>query len=173
MEAYRNISDAELVRRLKESDHTAYNEIYRRYFRLLYSHAHKKLQDEDQSKDVIQDLFATLWFKRESMSPSINLAGYLFTAVRNRVFDLFAHRQVESRYIDSLKDYLETHVSVPADHLAREHELSAYIDRAIDKLPPKMRIIFEMSRKENLSHREIAEQLGVSKNNVSKQVNNA
>ncbi len=173
MGAYSTISDNELLQLLKESDHAAYTEIYHRYFYLLYTNAYKKLRDEEQAKDIIQDLFATLWFKREHDLPNTNLAGYLFTALRNKIFDLFAHQQVASKYIDSLQDYLSTHTSVPTDHLVRENELKAYIEKAIQALPPKMKCIFEMSRKENLCHKEIAERLNVSENNISKQVNNA
>ncbi|MCR8562011.1 RNA polymerase sigma-70 factor [Mucilaginibacter sp. BJC16-A38] len=170
---YKTLSDSTLLQLLKESDHAAYTEIYHRYFYLLYVHAYKKLRNEEQAKDIIQDLFATLWFKRESGLPDSNLAGYLYTAVRNKIFDLFAHQQVESKYIDSLKDYLSNHSSAPTDHLVRENQLKAYIEQSIQALPAKMRVIFEMSRQENFSHKEIAQQLNVSENNVSKQVNNA
>ena len=111
MSVYQNHSDAELPQLLKESDHAAYTEIYHRYFYLLYTHAYKKLRNEEQAKNLIQDLFATLWFKREFSLPDSNLAGYLYTAVRNKIFDLFAHQQVESKYMDSLKDYL---ITIPA-----------------------------------------------------------
>ncbi|MFD0749217.1 sigma-70 family RNA polymerase sigma factor [Mucilaginibacter calamicampi] len=80
---------------------------------------------------------------------------------------------MRGRYLDSLKGYLDAHAEVPADHLIREKQLRAHIEQEIQALPPKMRRIFEMSRKEQLSHREIAEALSVSENNVSKQVNNA
>ncbi|MFI5163163.1 MAG: sigma factor-like helix-turn-helix DNA-binding protein [Sphingobacteriales bacterium] len=113
-----------------------------------------------------------LWIKREGISSNINLAA-IWLLLYGTGHSTCLYRHVESRYIELLKDYLETYVSAPADHLAREHELSAYIGGAIDKLPGKMRTIFEMSRKENRLYREIADQLGVSKNNVSKQVNNA
>lgn len=170
---YKKISDAQLISLLKESNHSAYNEIYHRYFYLIFTHAYKKLRDEEQAKDIVQDVFANLWFKRDFNLPASNLAGYLFTAVRNKIFDLFAHQQVESKYVESLKDYLNTHSSVPTDHLVRENQLKAYVEKEIQALPPKMRLIFEMSRKQQLSHKEIAEQLNVSENNVSKQVNNA
>ncbi|MES2109813.1 MAG: RNA polymerase sigma-70 factor [Bacteroidota bacterium] len=173
MSVYKTLSDNELLQLIKQSDHTAYTEIYHRYFYLIYTHAYKKLRDEEQAKDIVQDIFATLWFKRDFNLPSSNLAGYLYTAVRNKVFDLFAHQQVTSKYIDSLNDYLSNHYSAPTDHLARENQLKAYIEKEIQALPPKMRQIFELSRKENLSHKEIAEKLQVSENNVSKQVNNA
>jgi RNA polymerase sigma-70 factor (family 1) len=173
MASYSNLSDDELIQLLKESDHRAYTEIYHRYFYLIYTHAYKKLRDEEQAKDIVQDVFAALWFKRDSNLPNSNLAGYLYTAIRNKVFDLFAHQQVISKYIDSFQDFLTKQTSIPTDHLVRENDLKAYIEKEIQALPPKMRRIFEMSRKENLSHKEIAERLNVSENNVSKQVNNA
>jgi RNA polymerase sigma factor (sigma-70 family) len=145
MGTYSTLSDDKLIQHLKESDHAAYTEIYHRYFYLLYAHAYKKLRDEEQSKDVIQDLFATLWFKREFDLPKNNLAGYLFTAVRNKIFDLFAHERVKTKNIDSLTDYLSRNASPPTDHRVRENELKAYIKKEIQALPPKMRQIYAFS----------------------------
>lgn len=173
MVAYNPLSDNDLLQLLKDSDHSAYNEIYQRYFYLIFTHAYKKLRDEEQAKDIVQDVFATLWFKREFNLPTSNLAGYLYTAVRNKIFDLFAHQQVKSKYIDSLKDYLTTHTIASTDHLIRENQLKAYIEKEIQALPPKMRLIFELSRKQNLSHKEIATQLGTSENNVATQITTA
>jgi RNA polymerase sigma-70 factor (family 1) len=168
-----NLSDNDLISLLKESDHSAYNEIYHRYFQLIFTHAYKKLRDEEQAKDVVQDVFATLWFNRENNLPHTNLAGYLYTAVRNKIFDLFAHQRVRSKYIESLNNYLNSGYTAPTDHLIRENQLKAYIEKEIQALSPKMRKIFEMSRKENLTHKEIAEKLGTSENNVSTQITTA
>jgi RNA polymerase sigma-70 factor (family 1) len=173
MAEYKTISDNELIELLKGSDHSAFNEIYHRYFYLIFTHAYKKLPNEEQAKDIVQDVFASLWFKREVNLPTSNLAGYLYTAVRNKIFDLFAHQQVQSKYLDSLNAYLTTQVNIPTDHLIRENQLKAYIEKEIQALTPKMRLIFEMSRKENLSHKEIAEKLGTTENNVSTQVTTA
>ncbi|MFA6245332.1 MAG: RNA polymerase sigma-70 factor [Mucilaginibacter sp.] len=173
MTSSKTLSDIQLTDLLKVSDHSAFNEIYERYFYLVFTHAYKKLRDEEQAKDVVQDVFATLWFKRETNLPAINLAGYLFTAVRNKIFDLFAHEKVTTKYFDSLSNYLESHSGEVTDHRIREKQLEAYIERSVQQLPPKMKLIFEMSRKENLSHKDIAQQLGTSENNVSKQLNNA
>jgi RNA polymerase sigma-70 factor (family 1) len=173
MADFKTISDNELVCLLKESDHTAYNEIYHRYFYLIFTHAYKKLRNEEQAKDLVQDVFASLWFKREFNLPTSNLAGYLYTAVRNKIFDLFAHQQVQSKYIDSLQSFIDTNTHVPTDHLVRENQLKFYIEKEIQALTPKMRMIFEMSRKGNLSHKEIAETLGTTENNVSTQVTTA
>ena len=173
MDDLRTASDHDLIQLLKESDHSAYKEIYKRYFHLLFIHALKKVRDEEQAKDVVQDVFANLWFKREFSLPSTNLAGYLFASVRNKIFDLFAHEKVKTKYLDSLSAYLETHPGVPTDHRIRERQLEAYIEKQIQMLPPKMKQIFEMSRKDDLSHKEIAQELNTSENNVSKQLNSA
>ncbi|MCR8561977.1 RNA polymerase sigma-70 factor [Mucilaginibacter sp. BJC16-A38] len=173
MADYNTLSDSELLQLLKESDHAAYTEIYQRYFHLLFVHAYKKLRDENQAKDIVQDIFASLWFKRESGIQGSNLGGYLYTAVRNRIFDLFAHDQVKSKYLDSLNEYMQTHSAIPTDYLVRENDLKKYIEKEIQALPPNMKLIFELSRKDNLTHKEIAEKLNTSENNVSKQLNNA
>jgi len=139
----------------------------------MFVHAYKKVRDEEQAKDIIQDLFTNLWFKRESNSIGTNLAGYLFTSVRNKIFDLFAHEKVKGDYILSLRDFMSSAGNADTDHLIREKQLKAYIDLQIQALPPKMRAIFEMSRKEQLSYKEIAKITNTSENNVSTQINSA
>jgi RNA polymerase sigma-70 factor (family 1) len=173
MQNYKNLSDVELLNLLRESDHAAYTEIYNRYFYLMYTHAYKKLRDEEQAKDVIQDLFANLWFKREFELKTNRLGGYLYTSVRNKVFDLFAREQVKEKYLDSMESYFALNKSISADYRIREKELKAYIEKEIQKLPPKMKLIFELSRKEQLSHQEIAERLETTRDNVSTQLTTA
>ena len=168
MSGYKSFPDDELLRLLKESDHSAYNEIYRRYFYLTYTHAHKKLRDEEQAKDVVQEVFTSLWFKRETNLPRSNLPAYLYTAVRYKIFDLFAHQQVKNNYMESFKVYFDNYQSPPTDHLIRERQLQAYIDREIQKLPGKMRAIIELNKKEGLSRKEIAQLLNTTESSVSK-----
>jgi RNA polymerase sigma-70 factor (family 1) len=170
---YARLPDAEIMSLIGESDHTAYRELYQRYFHLILTHAFKKLRDEDLAKDVVQEVFTNLWDKRLSLDIASNVAGYLYTAVRNRIFDLFAREQVKGKYLESLAEYLETHQVTAADHRIREQQLQDYIDRQIQALPPKMRKVFELSRKAHLSHREIADAIGTTEGNVSKQVTNA
>lgn len=173
MASHKNLSDNELLELLKESNHSAYTEIYHRYFQLIFTHVIKKLQDKELAKDVVHDVFAYLWFKRAHIAQVTDLAAYLFTAARNKVFDLFAHEKVEQKHYDSLRLFLSKNPIFPTDQQTRERDFQAYIDKQVAKLPPKMREIFELSRKEQLSYKEISERLNTSENNVSKQVNNA
>lgn len=172
MYAFQNISDQELIMLLREGDKRAYTEIYNRYKNLLYNHAYKKLGNHDEVKDILQELFTNLWNKRAEIPDTINMSGYLYSGMRNRIFNLFSHKQVENRYLASLQEFINER-NYTTDLLVREKEFASLIQKEIDTLPAKMREVFLLSRKEYLSHKEIAEKLSISEQTVSKQVTNA
>lgn len=165
-------ADDVLVSLLREGNEGAYTEIYNRYKWLLHTHAYKKLGDKDAASDVVQDLFTSLWLKREDIFLTTTLSAYLYTAVRNRVLNIVEHRIVESKYMDSLSAFANDYVA-PADHLVRENQFNAIIEKEIAALPPKMREVFQLSRKHHLSHKQIAEKLDISEHTVTRQVKNA
>lgn len=166
------VSDDTLISLLREGSQEAYTEIYNRYKWLLHVHAYKKLGDRDEANDLVQELFTALWLKREDIYLNTTLSAYLYTAVRNRVLNRIEHLQVESKYVDSLLDYAGNHVA-GTDHRVRENQLNDIIEKEIAALPAKMREVFELSRKSHLSHKEIAAQLHISEQTVTKQIKNA
>lgn len=172
MRGYGSYSDSELAFLLTQGDELAFTEIYNRFYGLLFIHASKRLSDDEEAKDVLHQLFESLWLKRLQVAPDGNLSAYLYTAVRNRVLDVFAHQKVESKYTESLQDFIDQdHVST--DYLVREKQMARLIEQEIDALPPKMREIFILSRKEHKSHKEIALELGLSELTVKTQVKKA
>lgn len=158
--------------RLKEGNEQAFGKIYDRYFAPLYLHAYNRLRDREEAKDMVHDLFAHLWAKRESLHIESGLSSYLYTAVRNRVIDFVSHQKVSSAYIQSFAGYLGTENN-QTDHAVREKELLSLIEREIAKLPPRVQMVFELSRKENLSYKEIAERLDISEQTVRGYVKHA
>lgn len=172
MATYSTYTDQELTTLLKEGDSHAFTAIYERYHSLLYIYAHKKLHNKEESQDIIQDVLIALWNKRLEYSFDVSLKSYLFTAVRNKALDLFSHKKVEARYMASLQSYMDI-ASESSDFLIREKDLSSLIEREIQALPPKMREIFEMSRKDKLSHKEIAKALNISEHTVATQMKRA
>jgi RNA polymerase sigma-70 factor (family 1) len=172
MQTVSSLSDNELVGLLKESSRAAYTEIYNRYKGILFMHAYKRLQSRAEAEDTLQEIFTGLWVKREELTITSNLSGYLYSAVRNRILDYFSHQEVASRYISSFQGFLDKG-EMQADHRVRENQLKVLIEKEIDNLPAKMREIFILSRKEHLSHKEIAGQLGISEKTVKNQINNA
>jgi RNA polymerase sigma-70 factor (family 1) len=169
---YTLCSDDELVSLLKMGDKLAFETIYDRFKGVLYIHAFRILQDKEEAKDILQEIFSRLWTKRETIAFSYGLSAYLYASVRNGIFDLIAHRKVAQKYLTSLSDFVQVD-KYETDHLIRERQLTEMIEREISALPPKMKEVFEMSRRTHLSHREIATELDISEKTVKKQVNNA
>jgi len=170
--AYKMFTDSQLIDFIKSGDQSAYLEIYDRYKNLLQQHAYNRLGDMDEVEDLLQELFIHLWDKRESINLTTSLSGYLFSAVRNRIFNIYHKKQRETSYLDSLQDFINQGV-YSTDLLVREKEFSAIIDKEILALPPRMREVFLMSRNENLTHKQIAERLGTSEQTVSTQIRNS
>lgn len=172
MFSYSALSDSDLTELLKNGDAAAYTVIYNRYFDVLYIHAYRKLNYKEEAQDIIHELFAQLWTKRATIEIKSSLASYLYSAVRNKILDLISHQQVESKYMSSLQNFM-TQGSCITDYSIREKQLAALIEKGIADLPPKMKEVFELSRKHKLSHKEIADKLNLSEQTVKKQVNNA
>ncbi|MDB5151838.1 MAG: polymerase sigma-70 factor [Mucilaginibacter sp.] len=169
---YNQLVDQELVILLNKGDQMAYAQIYDRYKFILHAHAVNKLRDREEARDIIQEVFTYLWSKREMIQLCGNLSGYLYGAVRHAILNKIARKQVQEKYFDSLKVFSEQE-SVVTDHRIRENQFREYIEKEIGLLPPKMRAVFELSRKEHLSHKEIAWKLEISEQTVSKQITNA
>jgi RNA polymerase sigma-70 factor (family 1) len=169
---YDKLSDEELASLIRKGDEGSFAEIYDRFYGILYIHATRKLNNKEEARDVIHELFAALWTKRETFEISTNFSGYLYSAVRNRILDIISHKKVTEKYIDSLQNYADHDFSY-ADHLVREHDLAKLIEREISFLPDKMREIFLLSRRSNMSHKEIALSLSISEHTVRTQVKKA
>ncbi|MGY0035178.1 sigma-70 family RNA polymerase sigma factor [Pedobacter sp. NJ-S-72] len=110
--------------------------------------------------------------KKKETIQSTNIGGYLYVAARNKVLNLVQQNKVRSDYLTSLGKFSHEMSNVTLEQID-EKDLAQSLEREIAKLPDKMRIIFELSRKENLSHKEIALKLGLSDKTVKKQVSNA
>lgn len=172
MIAYSTLSDQELTTLLKEGNTDAFTEIFDRYNAPLYIHAFKRLQDREECRDLVQELLTTLWLKRDEISFTTTLSGYLYMSVRNRIFNLLSRKKVNKEYVSAIQ-YLSDQAKSNADHLVRQNQLAQIIDREIAALPPRTREIFELSRKGFMSHKEIAAQLNISEQTVKTTVNNA
>lgn len=172
MHNYSIYSDHELAALFQKGDAIAYKEIYDRYWQLLFRFSRKLMQDSVIAEDIVQDVFATFWVKRELLDVDSPLASYLYKLSRNKVLDILRHSKVESRYIEKLQHVVQNGSQLP-DQLYVERELYDQIEKEIKNLPEKMRIIFEMSRKDFKSNKEIADELGISQQTVKNQVSNA
>lgn len=172
MVKYSQLSDQELTVILKQGGHAAFTEIFNRYWPKLFLHARHMLSDDDQAEDLVQEVFSWIWQHYGDFSFNQSLSAYLYGAVRNKVFDQIKHEKVKQVKLTDISDYIRAG-QYGLDEELNYKELVRIIDQEIELMPPKMREIFEMSRYGNLSHKMIADQLGISEQTVRKQVQRA
>lgn len=172
MAIYSTHTDQELTTLLREGDRKAFAELYERYGMMIYYKVNQMLRDEESAKDLVQDLFMAIWTNPTQLKPGANLPGYLYVAARNRVFNLIEKGKTRNDYLKSIAVYAQEASTETMDKLD-EQELMGIVAMEIAKLPAKMQQVFELSRIQNLSHQEIAAQLGISEKTVKTQVHNA
>lgn len=157
--------ERELLQKLQEGSKLAYEFFYKKYYITLYLHAYNKLRDRDVAKDIVQDIFANLWQKRENLNIVHGFSSYLYASTRNRIIDYISKEKSKAQYLDSLSDYSEMGQET-TDHLVREKMLHEQIEQTLNQLPPRLREVFELSRKNYLTHKEISEKLNISEQSV-------
>lgn len=172
MIAYDRLNDDELLTLLKKDDAKAFTEVYNRYKWLLHGHAYRWLADREEAKDVVHELFAHLWSKRKDLAITSSFSGYLYACLRNSILKKIAHGKVQARYMASLQEFVDQGIYL-TDQQVRERELQRRIEAELELLPPKMRRVFEMSRKDDLRYAEIAQELNISEQTVRKHIQHA
>jgi len=149
-----------------------FTEVYETHWLKLYLHLLKMLDDEDDAKDVVQEVFTSLWNNFDNVSIRTSFASYLYSSVRNRAINYLAHKKIVISHEKS-EELKGVNLSIAPDIVLIEKELEFQINSEIDNLPPKMAEIFRKSRLENKSYKEIAEELNIAENTVKKQVSRA
>jgi RNA polymerase sigma-70 factor (ECF subfamily) len=169
---YKTYTDIELLALCKAGDKLGFSEIYDRYWNPLYRHAYRLLKDKIVAQDVVQEVFVNLWDKIATLDIQGSLSSYLYAIVRNRILNLIQKEKLHGEYMNSFVRFMETSEAI-TDHRIREQMLKEKIEKEVAHLPAKMRHVFEMSRTQHLSYREIAEELDLSDKTVKKQISNA
>ncbi|SDP44454.1 RNA polymerase sigma-70 factor, ECF subfamily [Mucilaginibacter sp. OK268] len=166
------VNERELLASIADGDHHAFTLLYKQYWPLLYLHVYRMLDDEELAGDVVQETFAWFWQNASSIRLTGSISSYLYSAIRNHVFNLIRREKVKSDYLKDLSVFIEEGYYQVEDEL-RYQELVNEIESEIDRMPLRMREVFNLSRKELLSHKQIAEKLNISESTVREQVKRA
>ena len=169
---YHSYSDEQLLSLLKDGDTSAFNTVYDRYSRPLYLYILSKTDKGEVSKDLLQDLFATLWEKRLVLDIRLSLKAWLYQSIRHKIIDLYRRDHTYRKYLQQLIEHFDAqpHNIVDVyDYKTRAHE----VFEAINQLPCRMKEIFMLSRFENLSIEQIAARLDLSQQTVKNQISKA
>lgn len=146
-----------LVQRIKESDPISFKMIYKLYWRRLYNTAFYIVESESEAEDIVQDVFSSLWYRREHLCIKGSIENYLVKAVK---YTAFFHIKLANR---KKSIQLEEQLLVnDIDEQIAYKELERLVKKILESLPFKTQQIFSLSRFDGLTYSQIAERMNVS-----------
>ena len=158
------ILNKKITAKLKQGDLHALQEIYSRHWKNIFVIAYSFLKVKEDAEDAVQDIFLQFWQKRAHLADDSDYKPYLFQIARNSLANL-------SRSWVKKEVYGLEHISNKTTEEAIEfNELSRFAQEAINKLPPKRKLVFDLRRNGGLSNRQIAKEMGISVTMVEKQL---
>ncbi len=155
------IPEQQQLQALVAGDITAFEMIFRTYYQPLCNYAYTFLQDKEEAEEIVQSTFLNVWEKKETLSIRTAVKPYLYAMVRNACLNVIKHEKIKQKHaVEELAIGVHSHDSV--SHAVAGSELELKIQEAMEKLPEQCRLVFKLSRFEELKYSEIAEQLNIS-----------
>ncbi|TPG62357.1 RNA polymerase sigma-70 factor [Hymenobacter nivis] len=157
---YVSWTDAALLDALATGSRGAFAALYERHWQRVFDLAHRKLKSREAAEEVVQELFAALWHKRQTQSIA-QLDHYLLAATSHRVIGYIRAHRVRAHYADYCRT-LPGEATRETEEALAVADLSAALQRGVEQLPEKSREVFQLSRLEHRSVAEIATRLHVT-----------
>lgn len=152
------------------SNESEYEFIFRQYYQGLCNYANMFLKDIDNAEEIVQSVFVKLWEKRETLQIEGSVKSYLYKAVYNASMNELKHGKIKENYLQMQARNEQIEHPLSQSNL---RELEKNIEKALMNLPEQCRLIFKMSRFEDLKYREIASVLNISPKTVENQMGKA
>jgi RNA polymerase sigma-70 factor (ECF subfamily) len=168
---YHQLTDDALMQLLRNSDAAAFAEIYRRHWERLALQVLRVIHSREDARDIVQEVFVSIWKRRMEIELRGPLTGYLLKSVRNIAIRHIEKNITGNNYLQTLSDSIADEAD-PAGY-CEYRELQHKLKQAVASLPPKMQEVYLLSRNEKMSYKEIADRLGIAENTVRKQLSNA
>ncbi len=151
------------------TDKGTHETLFKRWYEPLCKYAYSILKDQFEAEDAVQKVFFKLWDDRLNTSITVSIKSYLYMAVHNICLNRIKQMKVQQKHnqqiaLDEPVGHNEVYEGIV------EKELSYKITMAIAQLPPRCREVFELSRFEMMSYKEIAQELAISPNTVENQI---
>lgn len=163
---YSGFADQELLHLLKKDDEAAFTEVYKRYWKLLYTTAFGIIRDDDAAQDIVQEVFIRIWHGRHTLD-IVSLKPYLQQAARFGVLKAIRAHKTDKAFYDRL-------AAVTVDVLANDpllyKEQRELFEKLLSGLPENVKEAFYLSREDNLTYKQIAARLNISEKTVEKRI---
>lgn len=161
---YTTLNDKQLLDLLQKGNEFALAEIYGRYWSKLYLQAYNVIRDRQIAEDIVQEVIVQLWIRRSGTGIA-SLKAYLYTCIKYQVFKALPRARANVSVMQEHLAFVDD-----TDSLLMAKDVQQQLDVAVSKLPAKCRDVFNLSRKDHLSTKEVATRLGISPKTVENQL---
>lgn len=164
-------TDKDIIELLPVKGDQAMEMLFKKYYTFLCRVLIRVIPDENLVEDLAQDVFLDVWRKRDTININTSLKAYLRRAAVNKALNYIRDRKI--RWEDEEKHPETVSKLVGANQLLEAEELQDLINRSVDELPERCRLVFSLSRFEEMTYQEIATELGISIKTVENQISKA
>jgi len=165
-------NELKYLRALGQGDHEAFDILFTEYHPRVIYFLYGFIKDEEQARDMAQEVFFKVWTNREYISKVDSFKGYLFRMARNMIYDYYDHNLIKEKYYHQQKEEKYVYSDVVEEEFYAK-ELSLLIDLVVELMPKQRKLVFQLSRNAGLSNDEIAERLSINKRTVENHITNA
>ncbi len=161
----------ELQLRIANDDEIAFTQLYLHFGKKLIHFAISLIRSNEIAEELVEDVFVRIWANRKQCNEIENIAVYLYVAVKNKALNALSKKTKE--LVIAPFDYLDSSVNEFAPdpyNLLITTEMTNRMNRAIDALPPRCKMIFKLVREDGLRYKEVAEILNISVNTIDVQM---
>jgi len=140
----------------------AFDIIYQKYSRRLYGFVFRYVKQETDTEEIVQEVFIKIWKSRTKIDVFSSFESFLFTIAHNATVNLLKKRATEQKYLEHVKSLQRIETAYELTDEIDYKELKQKFEGVLNELPPRQKEIFQLSREEGLSNKEIADKLGIS-----------
>jgi RNA polymerase sigma-70 factor (family 1) len=165
--------DMDLLGKLSQNDGAAFTALYQKYWPVLTHLASGYVEDKDTCKEIVQELFVTLYRKRSVIKINISLSSYLYVSLRNRIRNHIRHQSVYNRHIGIVKKSHPVAAANNVEQFISLSELEREITSCLNQMPAKYKEVYLLYQQQQCTLKGIAAILNRPVDTVEKQLRKA
>lgn len=160
-------SDSTLQLQASQGEEQAFRILFDRYHPRLFQYLFNIVKSKEVAEELVMDVFLKLWLAKDTLPEIQNLGGFLFRVAHNKSIDFFRAASKDKHFSDLIWEKIQMPSQATADTPLLMQEYESKVREAINLLPPQRKKVFLLHQEQGLSHAQIAEKLGISKNTVA------
>ena len=163
----------DLLTKLKNADQEAFRQIYESYVKKVYRFVYRFVRNADESEDLTQEVFLSIWEHKQTINLSKSFDGFIFTIAYRKIIDYY--RLASKKPFTELDDVFISNIAseMHSDELLVKHQIESIYEKALQEMPPKRREVFLLSRHDGLTNQQIADKMHISIKTVENQMTSA